>query len=107
MVTNGPPPKQNISNPEIWEKGARVSVNYSLCGRAQAVAHHVSMLPEFSSFSTILDLGAGPGIIGIAVTAAHPSLKCVVFDQPAVANVASEVVEEYGMGDRVTVQGGD
>ncbi len=107
MVVNGPPPKKDISAPEIWEKGARVSVNYSLCGRAQSIARHVSRLPEFSSFNTILDLGSGPGIIAIAVTAAHPSLQAVVFDQPAVASVAREVVEEYGIGDRVTVQGGD
>ncbi len=107
MVTNGPPPKQDISAPEIWEKSARVSINFSLCGRAQSVAHYVSMLPEFASFNRVLDLGAGPGIIGIAVTAAHPSLQCVLFDQPAVAKVAREVVEEYGIGDRVTVQSGD
>ncbi len=107
MVINGPPPQEDIASPEIWEKGARVSVNHSLCGRAQSVARHVSILPEFSSFTTMLDLGAGPGILGIAVTAAHPSLQCVIFDQPAVANVAREVVAEYGMEDRVTVQGGD
>ncbi len=107
MVINGPPPKKDISDPEIWEKGARVSVNHVLCGRAQSIARHVSLLPEFSAFSTMLDLGAGPGIIGIAVTAAHPSLKCVVFDQPAVTTVAREVVEAYGMGDRIRVQGGD
>lgn len=107
LVTNGPPPKKNLADPEIWEKGARVSVNHSRCGRAQLIARHVSELPEFHSFSKILDIGAGPGIIGIAVTAAHPSLKCVVFDQPAVCKVADEVVCEYGMEDRVTVERGD
>ncbi len=107
VVTNGPPPQQDITNPEIWATGARISINHSLCGRAQAIARHMSMLPEFPSFNTMLDLGAGPGIIAIAVTAAHPSLQCVVFDQPAVANVAGEVVADYGMEDRVTVQGGD
>ncbi|PIE64155.1 MAG: methyltransferase [Desulfobacterales bacterium] len=107
IVTNGPPPPQDITNPEIWEKSARMSVNYSLCGWAQSIARYVSMLPEFSSFKTMLDLGAGPGIIGLAVTAVHPSLRCVVFDQPAVAKVASEIVAEYGMDERVVVQGGD
>lgn len=107
MVKNGPPPKKDMSSPEIWENAARVSVNHSRCGRAQLVARHVSELPEFPTFTKILDMGAGPGIIGIAVAAAHPSLKCIVFDQPAVSKVAREVVEEYGMGDRVTVEGGD
>ena len=58
-------------------------------------------------FGKILDMGAGPGIIGIAVTAAHPSLECIVFDQPAVCKVANEVVCEYGMENRITVKSGD
>lgn len=107
MVKNGPPPKEDMANPEIWEKGARVSVNHSRCGRAQLIARHVAALPEFPTFTKILDLGAGPGIIGIAVTAAHPSLKCVVFDQPAVVKVATEVIAEYGVENRVAVEGGD
>lgn len=107
MVQNGPPPRKDMAHPEIWEKGARVSVNHSRCGRAQRIARHVAALPEFPSFTTILDLGAGPGILGIAVAAAHPSLKCVVFDQPAVGKVAEEVIAEYGMEDRVAVTGGD
>ena len=107
LVRNGPPQKKNLANPEIWEKGARVSVNHSRCGRAQMIARHVSALPEFPSFTRILDLGAGSGIFGIAVAAAHPSLQCVLFDQPAVCGVAGEVIAEYGMGDRVTVASGD
>ena len=51
-------------------------------------------------------LGAGPGIIGIAVAAAHPSLECVLFDQPAVCEVADEVIAEYGMEDRVSTRAG-
>jgi hypothetical protein len=107
FIKNGPPPKKDLADPEIWEKGARASVNHTRCGRAQMIARHVSMLPEFGSFTKILDLGAGPGIMGIAVTAVHPSLKCVLFDQPAVSKVATEVIAEYGMEDRVTVKGGN
>ena len=107
MVKNGPPPQEDMANPDIWEKAARVSVNHSRCGRAQLIACHVAALPEFPSFTKILDLGAGPGIFGIAVAAAHPSLSCVVFDQPAVGKVAEEVIAEYGMEDRVSVMGGD
>ncbi len=107
MVRNGPPPQKDMANPDIWEKAARVSVNHSRCGRAQLIARHVAALPEFPSFTKILDLGAGPGIFGIAVAAAHPTLSCVLFDQPAVTKVAEEVVAEYGMADRVSVMGGD
>lgn len=107
LIKNGPPKKPDIVDPQIWERSARLSINHSRCGRAQIIARHVSGLPEFSSFTNILDLGAGPGIIGIAVTAAHPSAECVIFDQPVVTRVADEVVREYGMENRVTVKSGD
>jgi SAM-dependent methyltransferase len=105
-VKNGPPPPLDMSDDSLWEKGARASLNHSRCGRAQRVAEEVADLPEFSSFVRTLDLGAGSGIIGIAVTAAHPSMHCVLFEQSAVAVVAREVVAEYGMEDRVTVMQG-
>jgi len=107
LVKNGPPPVENLSDPGIWEESARETVNYSRCGGAQVIAGYVSNLPEFSSFTRILDLGAGPGITGIAVAAVHPSLTCVLFDQPAVCKVAKDVVTEYGMEDRVIVKSGD
>ena len=52
-------------------------------------------------------MGAGPGVIGIAVTAAHPSLECVLLDKPAVCNVAEEVIADYAMEDRVSTVHGD
>lgn len=107
LISNGPPPPKDMANPERWKKGARINVNHSRSGRAQFIAQQVSKLPEFPTFTKILDLGAGPGIIGLAVAAAHPSLHCTVFDQPAVSEVAREVIAEYGMEDRVTAKGGD
>ena len=107
LIINGPPEKKNIANPDIWEKSARININYLRCGRAQAISRYVSELPEFPKFSKILDLGAGPGIIGIAVASAHPSLKCVVFDQPSVSKVAEEVIKEYGAENRISVMSGD
>lgn len=107
LVQNGPPAPSDFSDESIWKTGARVSLNHSRCGRAQLVASHVAALPEFSTFTKILDLGSGPGIIGIAVTAAHPSLDCVVFDKTSVCKVSDEVIAEYGMGDRVKTVCGD
>jgi hypothetical protein len=107
LLQDGPPPMQDLADPSIWEHGARSGIALTRAGRAQGLARLVAALPEFPSFTKILDMGAGPGLIGIAVTAAHPSLHCVVFDQPPVAKVAEEVVAEYGMEARVTVKGGD
>lgn len=107
FVQNGPPPPEDFSDESVWETGARVSLNHSRCGRAQFITEHVASLPEFSTFNKMLDLGAGPGIIGVAVTAAHTSMDCVVFDKTSVCRVADEVITEYGMEGRVKTMCGD
>lgn len=107
LVQNGPSSSEGLEDEEIWETGARATLNYSRCARAQLIAAQIASLPEFASFSRILDLGAGPGIMGIAVTAAHPSLRCFLFDRPTVCRVAEEVIAEYGLQDRVRTLHGD
>lgn len=107
LVRKGPSSTGDFSDESIWEAGARASLNHSRCGRAQMIAEQVAALPEFPSFSRMLDLGAGPGVIGVAVTAAHPKLNCIVFDQEAVCAVSKEVITEYGMEDRVQTMSGD
>ena len=107
IVRDGPPPPKPISSDETWEAGARVSVNEMRCGRAQRMAGRIAALTDFRTLRRILDLGAGPGLVGIATTIEHPSLHCVLFDQPAVCRVADEVIGEYGLADRVTTIAGD
>lgn len=107
LVRNGPTPMQDLADENLWQKAARISLNACRAGRAQAIASQVAALPEFPSFSRMLDLGSGAGMIGIAVAAAHPSLECWLFDKPAVCRVADEVIAEYGMEDRVATLGGD
>lgn len=107
LVRNGPMRIYNPTDENLWEKAARISLNACRAGRAQAIASQVAALPEFPSFSRILDLGSGPGMIGIAVTASHPSLHCSLFDKPAVCRVAKDVIAEYGMENRIVTLGGN
>jgi predicted O-methyltransferase YrrM len=67
----------------------------------------VSELPEFPSFRKMLDLGGGPGLIGMAVVAAHPRMKGVIFDLPPMVKAAETFIKEYGMEDRMAILGGD
>lgn len=76
-------------------------------GRAKEVADLVASLPEFNSFQKMLDLGGGPGLIGMAVVEAHPSMKGVIFETPAFAKAAQSAVKEYDMEGRVHVLSGD
>jgi SAM-dependent methyltransferase len=91
---------------EMWSEFAVPMANYARATARQVVAV-ISSLPEFPSFGRMLDLGGGPGIYGIAIVSAHPSMKGVVFDQPQVVKVAESFIGEYGLQDRMQVMAGD
>jgi len=80
---------------------------YERAGMAQTVARLISELPEFPSFRKMLDLGGGPGLIGMAVVASHSTMKGVIFDLPPVAELAKKFVRDFGMVDRVVILPGD
>ena len=110
LVKEGPPspsPEVERGFEEMLAQLAPVMANYEQAGSAQWAAEMVSQLPEFPSFQKMLDLGGGPGIIGIAIVASHPSMKGVIFDLPAMVKAAETFVKEYEMEDRMEVLGGD
>jgi len=51
-----------------------------------------SELQEFTSFKKMLDLGGGPGLVGIAIVASHLNKKGVIFDRPAIIKVAESFI---------------
>jgi len=109
LVRDGPPPApaMDAASEEVWVAGARVMANYQRAGMGQFVAKIVSELPEFPTLKRMLDLGGGPGVIGMAILAAHPDMEGVVFDQPAVVRVAESGIREQEMEDRMTAIGGN
>lgn len=110
LVKEGPPPpskEANMDSEEIWTQWAFSIANSERAGIAQQAVEIVSELPEFSSFEKMLDLGGGPGIIGIAIVAAHQSMEGVIFDRPAIVKIAETYIKEYEMEDRVEVLAGD
>jgi predicted O-methyltransferase YrrM len=110
LVREGPPPAPEteiVRSEEFWAYMAAGMANGERGGPAREAVKIVSALPEFSSFRKMLDLGSGPGLIGIAISAAHPDLTCVAFDRPAMVRIAERYIEEYGMTGRVQTLGGD
>ena len=105
LIKEGPPPTPEMTFSE--EMFAQELASSELAGNAQIMVDVVSELPEFPSFRKMLDLGGGPGLIGMAVVAAHPSMKGVIFDLPPMVKVAETFIREYGMEDRMEVLGGD
>lgn len=109
LVRKGPPSStgSSLGDESIWAESARLAAAYQYSGEAQHIARIVSRLPEFKGMTKMLDLGGGSGFYTMAIVAAHPSIQGVVFEQPAVADVAEQFIREYGFKDRVSVIAGD
>ena len=110
LVKKGPPPPSknvDMDSEYVWVQLAGSLANYARAGTAQQVVEVISALPEFPSFGKMLDLGGGPGIYGIAILSAHPNMKGVIFDRPAVVKVAGSFIKEYELEDRMDIMGGD
>jgi predicted O-methyltransferase YrrM len=55
----------------------------------------------------LIDIGGGHGGYSMALTRRYPNLTATVFELPAAAEVAREIIAAEGMGERVTVRAGD
>jgi len=56
---------------------------------------------------SVLDLGAGAGVWGIALAQASPLVTVRAIDLPDVLAVTRRVAERHGVGDRLVTVGGD
>ncbi len=61
----------------------------------------------FHKHRRLLDVGGGDGAFLTAAAQAVPGLDLMLFDLPAVADRARRQFQTDGLGDRVTVHGGD
>lgn len=109
LVKEGPPPQPEPSRPseEMLAQSAAMMANVERAGDAQQMVRIVTELPGFSSFQKMLDLGGGPGIIGMSIVDAHPTMKGVIFDLPPVVKVAKAFIKKYGMENRMEGLGGN
>ena len=110
LVKKGPPPpspEADMGSEEMW---VQLAVDMAASERVwlgpQAV-EIASGQSEFPSFQKMLDLGGGPGLVGIAIVSSHPSMKGVIFDRPAIVKVAETFIKEYEMEGRIEVLAGD
>jgi predicted TPR repeat methyltransferase len=109
LVKEGPlpPPEKPPFSIEELVKGVAIMADVEKSGYAQEAVNILLELPEFPTFRKILDLGGGPGLTGMAIVDAHPSMKGVIFDLPPVVEETKRYIEEYEMKDRMEVLGGD
>jgi precorrin-6B methylase 2 len=72
-------------------------------GAAQAIAAKF----DWSKYTTFADVGAAQGMVPVVVARAHPHLKAIGFDLPAVQPIFEEFVAQQGLSDRIRFQGGN
>ncbi len=70
------------------------------------VAEQVLAAYDFSKHRCLLDMGGGQGAFLSAVAKAHPQLRLMLFDLPAVVQKARSVLADEGLTGRMTFHGG-
>jgi ubiquinone/menaquinone biosynthesis C-methylase UbiE len=78
-----------------------------MAAQTRPVARAVAGTYDFSNTTSVIDIGGGRGALAIEILTAHPKLKGMVFDQPAVAEEAKEAIAAAGLNARCEAVGGD
>ncbi|PYJ00679.1 MAG: methyltransferase [Verrucomicrobia bacterium] len=73
---------------------------------AEALGRHLQ-LGKLSEPVTVLDIGAGSGVWGIALAQQSPHVSIVAVDWPKVLEVTRRIVERHGLGGRFRTSPGD
>ena len=97
---------------DVWAWRARHPAEASAFNRAMAsmsapVGPALAAAYDFDAIGILADIGGGSGTMLAAVLAAHPRLRGILFDQPAVVAEAGPILERAGVADRTEVVGGD
>jgi hypothetical protein len=87
------------SKPERLEQFMRAMAGIS-AGNFQAVAEKF----DFSRYKTLCDVGGSTGQLSMMVARAHPHMRCVSADMPAVTAIATRICAASDVSDRVSTQ---
>ncbi|SNS91418.1 MULTISPECIES: methyltransferase [unclassified Azospirillum] len=91
-----------------WAQAAREQIGQEQRAvTVPAVLRLLEMLPALPQTGRLLDLGAGPGHVGIALAQRLTGWQGVLCDQPETAMVAQENIDKAGLADRLQALGCD
>jgi hypothetical protein len=79
----------------------------SMYGRAMGIGQSVVPQLKLTGRKKLLDIGGGPAAYSTLIAQANPEITCTVLDLPDVAAVASELIGQAGMSERVKILPGD
>lgn len=80
--------------------------NDAMTGMSEMTVQPAVAAYDFSRYSTIVDVGGGHGRLLAEILGATPSARGVLYDLPDVVASAPKLLAEFGLTDRVEVQGG-
>ncbi len=106
LVRSGAPaesPASHLGDDPDRTRTFVLSMHYRALGIGRAVVPMMSL----ENRTRLLDVGGGPGTYACLLAGANPELKCTVLDLPAVTAIASELIAEQGLADRVSTLPGD
>ncbi len=73
---------------------------------AEVLGEHLG-IPKANSPISVLDIGAGSGVWGIALAKQSPRVTVRAVDWPAVLEITENVARRHGVGDRLRTVAGD
>ncbi len=96
----------------FWEyldrhPSAGAMVDGSMARIAAARAAAFARTYDFRAMTRVVDVGGGQGVLLQHVLEAHPHLRGIVFDRPAVSEAARARLAEAGLSGRCEVVSGD
>lgn len=106
----GPQPVKEddrIDGKNLWKKSSRDMIAYQQGEVSRRLADMAVSLPEFWHFRHMLDLGCGPGIIGLSIMGRNTALRGAFCDLPPVLELTRKEVEAAGMKERAEFYPGD
>jgi hypothetical protein len=77
----------------------------SMHGRALGIGMGVVPHLDLAGRRRLVDVGGGPGTYSVLIARRFESIACTVLDLPAVAEIATELIAQQGMSDRVRALG--
>ena len=111
LVKEGPDSKllENNRGLEAYDfyEWAKTAIPEIYTGRVQSLVEVVNRLFKAGNQYKILDLGGGSGVMGMEIVQALPGSTGVIFEDPNVARLAEELIEERNLTASVSVLKGD
>lgn len=108
LLRTGFDPHSAAAPKGTWAQAAREQIGQEQRAvTVPAVLRMLDALPPLPAQGHLLDLGGGPGHVGIALAQRMPGWRGVLCDQPEAAEVAQENINAAGLSARLSALGCD